>query len=233
MGHTYVMSDIHGMGSLLEEMLDKIAFSRSDHLYILGDMIDRGTEPVKVLDLVMSSRNITALRGNHEDSFVDWYENEADKRKNRYYYNTWDILTDSLKTMEKLPDYVNFMRRLPLYKKLKMNGNCYLMAHASTEGILQMWKRKNMFLWDSSMVDRGGHSRVYFHCGACAYPDHQRRAQKSGRHMACSRWQAHRRGLRSCFWRYGRTSGMPLPGHWRGILCAGYGKTGPGMTGPG
>ena len=155
MGHTYVMSDIHGMGSLLEEMLDKIAFSRSDHLYILGDMIDRGTEPVKVLDLVMSSRNITALRGNHEDSFADWYENEADKRKNKYYYNTWDILTDSPKTMEKLPDYVNFMRRLPLYKKLKLNGNCYLMAHASTEGILKMWKRKDMFLWDSSMVDRG------------------------------------------------------------------------------
>lgn len=29
------------------------------------------------------------------------------------------------------------------------------MAHASTEGILKIWKRKDMFLWDSSMVDRG------------------------------------------------------------------------------
>ena len=45
MGCTYVMSDIHGMGSLLEEMLEKIRFSGQDTLYILGDMIDRGMEP--------------------------------------------------------------------------------------------------------------------------------------------------------------------------------------------
>ena len=44
MGYTYVMSDIHGMGMLLEEMLEKICFSGEDALYILGDMIDRGFE---------------------------------------------------------------------------------------------------------------------------------------------------------------------------------------------
>ena len=42
MGYTYVMSDIHGMGALLEEMLEKIHFSGEDVLYILGDMIDLG-----------------------------------------------------------------------------------------------------------------------------------------------------------------------------------------------
>ena len=60
MGYTYVMSDIHGMGALLEEMLEKIHFSGEDVLYILGDMIDRGFEPAKVLDIVRGTENITA-----------------------------------------------------------------------------------------------------------------------------------------------------------------------------
>ena len=51
MGYTYVMSDIHGMGALLEEMLEKISFSEYDVIYILGDMIDRAPDPAKVLDI--------------------------------------------------------------------------------------------------------------------------------------------------------------------------------------
>ena len=61
MGHTYIMSDIHGMGALLEGMLAKIQFAEEDVLYILGYMIDRGPDPAKVLDLVSSHGNIIAL----------------------------------------------------------------------------------------------------------------------------------------------------------------------------
>ena len=118
-------------------------------------MIDRGPDPAGVLDLVSQSGNITALRGNHEDSFAEWYENVEDKAENRYYYNTYDVLTGSAETMVRIPRYVNWMKKLPLYKKLKTPEACYLLAHASTEGILQFWKRsKDGFLWDSSMVDR-------------------------------------------------------------------------------
>lgn len=154
MGYTYVMSDIHGMGMLLEEMLEKIRFGSEDTLYILGDMIDRGPDPAKVLDLVRSADNITALMGNHEDGFVDWYENIQDKIRQRYYYNTYDILMDSQKTKEKIPEYVQFMKHLPVYRKLKSDGKCYLMAHACAEEILRVWKRKERLIWDTSMVDR-------------------------------------------------------------------------------
>lgn len=154
MGHIYVMSDIHGMGSLLERMLDRIRFSKDDTLYILGDMIDRGPEPALVLDLVSSVPNIIALRGNHEDEFVSWYEDEVLRLFQPYYYNTWDVLNKDMQVKKKIPEYAAFMKKLPLYKKLKLNGACYLMAHASTEEILQVWKRKERLLWDTSMVDR-------------------------------------------------------------------------------
>lgn len=153
MGYTYVMSDIHGMGTLFEQMLEKIAFGSADRLYILGDMIDRGPDPDKVLDLVMSHRNIHALKGNHEDGFVEWYDRIYDKSQQKYYYNTYDVLMKKY-TREKIQKYVEFMRFLPLYKKLRMEDTCYLMAHASTEEILRVWKRKERILWDSSMTDR-------------------------------------------------------------------------------
>ena len=65
MGRTYAISDVHGMGHLLDQMLEKIAFSEADRLYVLGDLIDRGPDPAGVLDLAMERKNIIALKGNH------------------------------------------------------------------------------------------------------------------------------------------------------------------------
>ncbi len=45
----YVMSDIHGEYDKYIKMLELINFSDEDELYILGDIVDRGKEPVKVL----------------------------------------------------------------------------------------------------------------------------------------------------------------------------------------
>ena len=155
MGRTYAISDVHGMGHLLDQMLEKIAFSEADRLYVLGDLIDRGPDPAGVLDLAMERKNIIALKGNHEDAFVDWYDTVPDKIHNRYYYNTYDFLMDSRRTRERLPEYVEFMRKMPLYKKLRIDGECWLLAHACTEEVLSFWKRKERMLWSTEMIDRG------------------------------------------------------------------------------
>lgn len=46
---TYVMSDIHGCFDEFMQMLDLISFGSADELYVLGDVIDRGPEPIKCL----------------------------------------------------------------------------------------------------------------------------------------------------------------------------------------
>ena len=117
-------------------------------------MIDRGPDPAGILDFAMSHGNVIALKGNHEDGFVQWYESVGDKMRQRYYYNTYDVLEDCDETREKIPEYVRFMKSLPLYRKVKADGRSYLMAHASTEEILRIWKRKEWLLWDTSLIDR-------------------------------------------------------------------------------
>ena len=63
---TYVMSDIHGQYDKYLAMLDKIAFSDDDTLYILGDVLDRGEEPVELLWDMSLRPNVIPILGNHE-----------------------------------------------------------------------------------------------------------------------------------------------------------------------
>ena len=80
----YVMSDIHGCYTEFIEMLQKINFGDDDELYVLGDIFDRGPQPLKVLDYILDKKNIQMIKGNHEKMFEDaiinddymlWYVN--------------------------------------------------------------------------------------------------------------------------------------------------------------
>ena len=68
---TYCMSDLHGRFDKYEEMLEKIAFSASDSLYIIGDVIDRNPGGVKLLRDIMGRSNVILLKGNHEQMCLD------------------------------------------------------------------------------------------------------------------------------------------------------------------
>ena len=67
----YVMSDIHGEYQKYLKMLDLIQFSEEDSLFILGDIVDRGKDPVPVLKDMMTRSNIFPIMGNHD--FVALY----------------------------------------------------------------------------------------------------------------------------------------------------------------
>lgn len=45
----YVMSDIHGDYESYLKMLERIQFTKDDVLYLLGDVIDRGKDPLRIL----------------------------------------------------------------------------------------------------------------------------------------------------------------------------------------
>ena len=47
---------IHGCYEQYRLLLEKIRFSDNDKLYVLGDAVDRGPEPIKVLQDMMRRR---------------------------------------------------------------------------------------------------------------------------------------------------------------------------------
>ena len=74
---TYVISDLHGEAHLFHKLLDQIRFSNEDHLYILGDVIDRGPDGIALLQEIMATPNITLLLGNHEYMMLQYFSPNA------------------------------------------------------------------------------------------------------------------------------------------------------------
>lgn len=73
--HVWVVSDIHGCWQRLMDELKRLHFNPYEDLLIsVGDLIDRGPESVKCLELMQESW-FRAVRGNHEQMAIDALSN--------------------------------------------------------------------------------------------------------------------------------------------------------------
>ena len=63
---TYVVSDIHGEYQMFLSLLKIIGFSEQDELFVVGDFLDRGPEPIKLTLDLMGRENVWPILGNHE-----------------------------------------------------------------------------------------------------------------------------------------------------------------------
>lgn len=57
----YAMSDIHGQYDRFQNLLHQLNLQKEDKLYILGDVVDRGPHPMKILQYMMKHQNISPL----------------------------------------------------------------------------------------------------------------------------------------------------------------------------
>lgn len=77
---TIAIGDIHGCKSLLDSLLDHMNYDpTSDHLVFVGDYLDRGPYPASVVRLIRTldaCGHVTAIKGNHEQKCIDWYDRE-------------------------------------------------------------------------------------------------------------------------------------------------------------
>ena len=63
----YAVSDLHGYPlDGFRKLLEKAGFSDNDFCFVLGDVIDRGTEGIKILQWLMGQPNFELILGNHE-----------------------------------------------------------------------------------------------------------------------------------------------------------------------
>lgn len=69
----YIISDIHGCNEQYMALLEKIKFSSRDELYVLGDVADRGPEPIKVFQDLLQRDNVTYILGNHDYMFLYFF----------------------------------------------------------------------------------------------------------------------------------------------------------------
>lgn len=127
----YAISDIHGCVKTFRALLDQIAFSKSDILYLLGDYIDRGPDSKGVINhiwqLQTEDYQIFCLKGNHEQMLLD---SAANPRHERHWlmHGGWATLDSfGLNNLSDLPaPYLQWMEKLPHY--MEIEG--YILVHA-------------------------------------------------------------------------------------------------------
>lgn len=73
MPRTFVIADIHGNYQPLLSVFRDSGFDyRNDLLISLGDLVDRGPEPVKVVDELLKIRHLINIKGNHDHWFFEY-----------------------------------------------------------------------------------------------------------------------------------------------------------------
>lgn len=161
------MSDLHGEYDKFIKMLDKIEFSPSDTLYILGDVLDRGQKSLEIIDYIRrpENNNIKLLMGNHEQfcmlSFLE--ENYMQYWMEAGGYSTYIQLQE--RGVEYLYDFLNYLASLPTYV---IEGS-FILVHAGVEvpeeinnaEELMNSQSINTLLWDRDFVESNKYIEGY------------------------------------------------------------------------
>ncbi len=71
MARTLLVGDVHGCHDELVKLLAEVQLEKSDRLVLAGDLVARGPESGKVVELARAW-NALQVRGNHESHLLDW-----------------------------------------------------------------------------------------------------------------------------------------------------------------
>lgn len=175
----YVISDIHGCYDEYIQALKLIDFSEEDTLYVLGDIIDRGPDSVKLLQDMSMRFNVVPLLGNHEFMAMNVLpkfcvaitEENAENHltaDDLISYSNW-VYDGGMKTIEqfrKLPEdeisnLLDYISDFSLYEHVSCGGRDYILVHA---GLSNFSIHKELDEYDISelIFDATDLNRVYF-----------------------------------------------------------------------
>ena len=143
----YVIADIHGEYDAFEELLAKISFGDEDTLYILGDVLDRGPNPIKVMRKLMTMPNAICIAGNHEVMALECLEFLLQEISNKAIENLDQVTLDKLVTWQyngasttinefrklsvsEREDVIAFIQDFSAYEEVSVGEKEYLLVHA-------------------------------------------------------------------------------------------------------
>ncbi len=142
----YATSDLHGYPiDKFLYLLDEVKFSGKDTLYILGDVIDRGPDGIKLLKWCMRQPNVKLLMGNHErmllrceDMILGPTELSTPLMRSLDHWmsNGGEMTVEALKNESAETRYriLDYLRELPIYAELTAGGVHYVLCHAGLGG---------------------------------------------------------------------------------------------------
>ena len=171
----YAMSDIHGEYDRYIALLEKIGFCDDDTLYVIGDVVDRGPDSVRLLQDMAARPNVYLIRGNHEamlcflcDRLGDDLLQTPQDPNLREALDLWkadggDITLRQLAALppEERYDLLDYMDDTPLYDLVEAGGNAFLLVHAGL-GNFSPDKPLEAYTYSELCCKRPDYDRQYF-----------------------------------------------------------------------
>ncbi|WP_017658606.1 metallophosphoesterase family protein [Baaleninema simplex] len=153
MSRQIVIGDVHGHYETLMRLLEAIAPGSGDRINFLGDLVDRGPDSAKVLDLVMNEPSYTTIRGNHEEMMLASFTNgEINEQNLQYWLMAGGRQTiDSYHNPSDIYSHLDWLKTVPLYRDL---GKVWL-VHAGIDPRLPIEKQSaEQFCWIRDLFHR-------------------------------------------------------------------------------
>ncbi len=186
----YVMADIHGNMRRFNSIMQKINLQPEDTLYVLGDVVDRHGDGVRILRKLMAMPNAKVLLGNHEHMMLralgEPYEPEESLRLEEWlfhwYRNGGDATHRYWKRIRKTlrAEVIAYLKSLPLEYDVRVGEKDYKLVHAAPAEYYEahgdksrsvkhfcVWKR-----WDPGEVPHGEFTLVFGHTPTKYYEYH-------------------------------------------------------------
>ena len=140
----YVMPDIHGNSRRFESVMSQINLKPEDTLYVLGDVIDRYPDGIRILRRLMKMPNVKMILGNHEYMMLNALGDRSDgnspfaaiqrsEERYRWYRNGGKVTHDYLKHIRKTTrlEIFDYLQELPLNIDVEVNGQKYKLVHGA------------------------------------------------------------------------------------------------------
>lgn len=151
---TYVFSDVHGHFGTLDRMLERISPSAEDEIFMLGDMIDRGPDPISVVKCCKELPNTTVLMGNHEDLMLSFYADPDDISARANWQINGAVSTwEGLQTipLDERVELAEWIFTLPSYAQTVVGDRRYLLVHAGIDP--RFLPKERPEVWDEEGID--------------------------------------------------------------------------------
>lgn len=135
----YVISDIHGNMRRFTSVMKQIDLKPEDMLYVLGDVVDRYPDGIRILRKIMAMPNAKMILGNHEYMMLralgQPYDGYADdgRAKDHWYRNGGKVTHNHFKFLRKTlrQEIIDYLRALPLSLDVQVNGKSYKLVHGA------------------------------------------------------------------------------------------------------
>lgn len=143
----YCISDIHGNYKGYKKLLEKVNFNDRDTLYVLGDVIDRGRQSIKILQDMMMHPNIIPIIGNHEymgiqclkflmqeitEDSISSLSEDIIRGLLEWQNVGGQVTMDEFHKLskEEKQDIINYLEEFSPYEEVTVKGKKYVLVHA-------------------------------------------------------------------------------------------------------